>query len=199
MTSLLTGRRRKRRRAFIEGYEFPMALKIKLREELDGDRPVNVALEGLREWYLACLEAGPDATLGMPSRAVDVAWHQMILMTRTYHHFCRRAFGYYLHHSPEAVMDEPMRDGLARTLAVVEGSGLTMAAGVPLLFAIDGELGLAGGQSWAEGDIAALRDHVRYVDHGGGHALHGGSHGGGCATGDGGGGGCGGGGCGGGG
>jgi hypothetical protein len=199
MTSLLTGRRRKRRRAFIEGYEFPMALKIKLREELDGDRPVNVALEGLREWYLACLEAGPDATLGMPSRAVDVAWHQMILMTRTYHHFCRRAFGYYLHHSPEAVMDEPMRDGLARTLAVVEGSGLTMAAGVPLLFAIDGELALADGQSWAEGDIAALRDHVRYVDHGGGHAWHGGSHGGGCATGDGGGGGCGGGGCGGGG
>ena len=62
MTSLLTRRRRKRRRAFIEGYEFPMALKIKLREELDGDRPVNVALEGLREWYLAFLEAGPDAT-----------------------------------------------------------------------------------------------------------------------------------------
>jgi hypothetical protein len=198
MTSLITRRRHMRRRAFIEGYEFPMALRNKLREELDGDRPVNVALEGLREWYLACLHAGPDATLGMPSRAVDVAWHEMILMTRTYHHFCQQAFGYYLHHSPDTVMTEPMRDSLARTLAVVEGSGVTMA-GVPLLFAIDGELGLADGQSWAQDDIASLRDHIRHVDHGGGHASYGGGFGSGCATGDGGGGGCAGGGCGGGG
>jgi hypothetical protein len=199
MTSLLTRRRHQRRRAFIEGYEFPMALKNKLREELDGDRPVNVALEGLREWYLACLEAGPDATLGMPSRAVDVAWHEMILMTRTYHHFCERAFGYYLHHSPETVLAEPMRDSLARTLAVLEGQSVTFAA-VPLLFAIDGDLGLADGQSWGEDDIASLRDHHRYVDHGGGGAFHAGSAAG-CASGGdgGGGGGCGGGGCGGGG
>ena len=141
---------KRRRRAFIESYEFPMALKNKIRDELDGDRPVNVALEGLREWYLACLEAGPEATLGMPSRAVDVAWHEMILMTRTYHHFCERAFGYYLHHSPEAVMDAPMRDGLARTLAVVERNRALTMAGIPMLFAIDSELDLVGGQSWAE-------------------------------------------------
>jgi hypothetical protein len=193
---LMTSKRR--RRAFIEGYEFPMALRNKVREELESDRPVNVALEGLREWYLACLDAGPKATLGMPSRAVDVAWHEMILMTRTYHHFCERAFGYYLHHSPEAVMDEPMRDGLARTLAVVDRNRALNMAGVPLLFAIDSELDLAGGQTWAETDIAALRDHYRYIDHGNGHGWSGGDHGGGCATGCGGG-GCGGGGCGGGG
>ena len=73
-------------------------------------------------------------------------------------------------------------------------------AGIPLLFAIDGELDLVDGQSWAEGDIASLRDHHRYIDYGGSHAWSGGGHGGGCASGDGGGGGgCGGGGCGGGG
>jgi hypothetical protein len=94
-------------------------------------------------------------------------------------------------------MAEPMRDGLARTLAVAEGSGLTMAASVPLLFAIDGELGIEGGYAWDERDIQQLR--AVQLDHGGGPAWHGGSHGGGCATGDGGGGGCGGGGCGGGG
>jgi hypothetical protein len=188
---LMTSRRR--RRAFIEGYEFPLALRNKLREVLDGDRPVNVALEGLREWYLVCHDAGPDAMLGMPSRAVDVAWHEMILMTRTYHHFCERAFGYYLHHSPEAIMDEPMRDGLARTLATVERNRAAALAGVPLLFAIDSELDLAGGHAWAEADLAALRDHSRYLDHGSS-----GWHGAGCATGAGcGGGGCGGGGCGG--
>ena len=194
---LMTSKRR--RRAYVEGYEFPMALKSKLREKLDGDRPVSIALEGLREWYLACLAAGPQATLGMPSRAVDVAWHEMILMTRTYHHFCERAFGYYLHHSPEAVMDAPMRDGLARTLAAVERNRALTMAGVPMLFAIDSELDLEGGHAWQEADIAALRDHQRYVDHGGSQGWSGGGFAG-CGTGDGGGGGgCGGGGCGGGG
>jgi hypothetical protein len=190
---------KRRRRAFIEGYEFPMALKNKLRDELDGDRPVNVALEGLREWYLACLAAGPRETLGMPSRAVDVAWHEMILMTRTYHHFCERAFGYYLHHSPESVMDAPMRDGLARTLNALERNRALTMAGVPLLFTIDSELDMEGGQMWAQQDIAALRDHFRYVDQGSGHGWSGGGFAAGCSTGDGGGGGggCGGGGCGG--
>ena len=196
---LMTTRKR-RRRAFIESYEFPLALKNKLRDELEGDRPVGVALEGLREWYLACLDAGPDATLGMPSRAVDVAWHEMILMTRTYHHFCERAFGYYLHHSPESVMGEPMRDGLARTLAALERNQALTMAGVPLLFAIDGELDLAGGQAWAVADIDSLRHHQHYLDRGG-SGSYGGGHAGGCASGGdgGGGGGCGGGGCGGGG
>jgi uncharacterized membrane protein YgcG len=195
---------KRRRRAFIEGYEFPMALKNKLREELDGDRPIGVALEGLREWYLACLEAGPKATLGMPSRAVDIAWHEMILLTRTYHHFCERAFGYYLHHSPEAIMDAPMRDGLARTLAAVDRNRALTMAGIPMLFAIDSELDLVDGQLWAMPDIEALRDHQRYIDQstahgwwdGGGSGFVFGGDGGGS---DGGGGGCGGGGCGGGG
>jgi hypothetical protein len=184
---------RKRRRAFIQSYEFPAALRAKLREELDNEYQVATALDGLREWYLACLAAGPKASLGMPSRAVDVAWHEMILMTRTYHHFCERAFGYYLHHSPEAVMDEPMHDSLARTLAAVEGGAAV--AGVPLLFAIDRDLGIEGGHTWDEHDIAQLRTVPTHHPH-----YYGGHGGAGCATASGcGGGGCGGGGCGGGG
>jgi hypothetical protein len=181
MKKLMT---RKRRRAFIERYEFPAALRAKLREKLDNEHQVAVALEGLREWYLACLHAGGE-TLGMPSRAVDIAWHEMILMTRTYHAFCDRAFGRYLHHSPEALMKESMDDSLARTLAAA-----------PLLFAVDGELGLADGYTWEGRDLERLRaaqpgSTPWYY---GGHAVAdgGGSS---CA----GGGGCGGGGCGGGG
>jgi hypothetical protein len=174
---------RKRRRAFIESYEFPAALRAKLRQRLDNEHQVAVALEGLREWYLACLHAG-GATLGMPSRAVDIAWHEMILMTRTYHAFCERAFGHYLHHSPEAIMDEPMRDSLARTAAVA-----------PLLFAIDGELAIEGGQIWAQDDVERLQAARPGYD----RSHHG--YAGACAavSGCSGGGGCGGGGCGGGG
>lgn len=147
--------RHRRRRAFIESYAFPPALRDKLHEELEDGYQVAVALEGLREWYLACLSA-PGQALGMPSRAVDIAWHEMILMTRAYHAFCERAFGRYLHHSPEAVMDAPMDDSLARTLAVLEARS-TGIAGVPLLFAIDDRIGLPNGFSWALEDVARLR------------------------------------------
>jgi hypothetical protein len=187
--------RYKRRRAFIESYEFPLALKNKLR---DRDLQAGVTLEGLRAWYLVCLDA-PEEMLGMPSRAVDIAWHEMILMTRTYHHFCERAFGRYLHHSPEAVMDEPLRHGLGRTLVALESQSL-MLGGVPLLFAIDDELGLEDGFSWAQADLDQLRsDHQRYAGHDSQAASYGASPGGGDSGSSCGGGGCGGGGCGGGG
>jgi hypothetical protein len=153
MTSLLTRRRRTRRRAFIEGYAFPMALRNKLREELDGDRPVNVALEGLREWYLACLDAGPDAMLGMPSRAVDVAWHEMILMTREYSGFCERAFGRYRHHSPASTLSIPMQEMLTETLAVVDKHRLPMR-----LFTADAETAIPGGYAWDESELRRMRD-----------------------------------------
>jgi hypothetical protein len=200
-TRIMRRLRHKRRRAFIESYEFPHALQVKLRRELGDDRQASVALDGLREWYVACLSA-PGEMLGMPSRAVDVAWHEMILMTRAYHHFCARAFGHYLHHTPDSVMEGSMHESLARTLNVLEGRSLTLA-GVPLLFAIDGELGIEDGQVWSTQEI----DHLRQVDLNR-HASHyyGGGSGAGCAAGSGcssgsscGGGGCGGGGCGGGG
>jgi hypothetical protein len=189
-TTFMRRLRHRRRRAFIENYEFPAALEAKLREKLESDYQVDVALEGLRAWYLACLDA-PGEMLGMPSRAVDVAWHEMILMTRAYHAFCERAFGHYLHHSPDSVMDEPVEYGLARTLAVVESQSVA-AAGVPLLFAIDGQLRVEDGYVWEEADIGRLRAFQphRWADYSSGFAGLGG-----CSSG----GGCGGGGCGGGG
>jgi hypothetical protein len=190
----------RRRRAFIETYSFPAALRAKLRKTFEDDRQVDIALEGLREWYLTCLVAR-GRMLGMPSRAVDVAWHEMILMTREYHHFCERAFGSYLHHTPESAMDEPMNASLANTLAIVESRSPTMA-GVPLLFAVDQELGLEDGFFWRAHDIERIRasQDTLQTMRGGGFAST--AHvWGGCAAGggDGGGGGCGGGGCGGGG
>jgi hypothetical protein len=187
--------RRRRRRAFIESYEFPAALRSKLREHFESEYELKVALEGLREWYLACLDA-PGESLGMPSRVVDVAWHEMILMTRDYHAFCERAFGHYLHHSPESVMEEPLQHSLARTLAVLEAQAVGTVGGVPLLFAIDSRLRRQDGFVWDEADIGRLRtlQTHRWTDYSPGFGGH--ASGGGCG---GGGGGCGGGGCGGGG
>ena len=117
-------------------------------------------IEGLRAWFLACLYAN-GKTLGMPSRAVDVAWHEFILLTRDYHAFCEEAFGRYLHHSPAVAMDEPVDATLARTVSVFDrhpvASPLGLAYGLPFLFALDAQLGIEDGNRWTEGEIDALR------------------------------------------
>ena len=155
-------RERGRRRAYIEGYAFPAALRDKIAEcypELS-DRELTTVIEGLRAWFLACLYAN-GKTLGMPSRAVDVAWHEFILLTRDYHAFCEEAFGRYLHHSPAVAMDEPVDATLARTVSVFDrhpvASPIGLAYGLPFLFALDAQLGIEDGNRWTEGELDALR------------------------------------------
>ncbi len=150
-----------RRRIYIESYSFPSALREKLEAHPDLDlsgTQISLVLDGLRTWFVACLYAD-GKTLGMPSRAVDIAWHEFILMTREYQSFCDDAFGYYLHHSPEETMDEALPGPLRRTLLTTEREPMVPGyLGIPFLFALDGELGLDDGQKWTPEDIDSLRD-----------------------------------------
>src|SRR3954465_14108270 len=58
--------------------------------------------EGLRQWLRCCAAALRDAeVIGMPSHAVDEAWHGFILCTARYASFCDAAYGRFLHHHPE--------------------------------------------------------------------------------------------------
>ena len=139
-----------RRRIYIESYSFPGALREKLEEHPDLDlsgSQISLVLDGLRTWFVACLYAD-GKTLGMPSKAVDVAWHEFILMTREYQSFCDEAFGYYLHHSPEETMDEAMPATLNRTLTTIERQPMVPGyVGIPFLFALDGSSGSPTGSS----------------------------------------------------
>ncbi|WP_063059894.1 hypothetical protein [Nocardia sienata] len=57
---------------------------------------------GLRQWLRCCGPALADGqVIGMPSHAVDEAWHGLILCTRRYAEFCDRAYGRFLHHYPD--------------------------------------------------------------------------------------------------
>ena len=150
--TMLNGMRRTGRRRFIESYEFSPALHRKLRDELGGTREADIALEGLRAWYLACLYA--DCSLiGMPSKAVDEAWHEMILMTRDYTEFCDRAFGRYLHHTPDSVLGVSMHDLLGETLRVVDDNELPMT-----LFTADADAGMEDGHTYSSTDLRRMRD-----------------------------------------
>jgi hypothetical protein len=56
---------------------------------------------GLRQWLRCCGAALLDKQIiGMPSHAVDEAWHGFILCTARYATFCQAAYGQFLHHHP---------------------------------------------------------------------------------------------------
>ncbi len=65
-------------------------------------QPRELVATGLRQWLLCCGAAmRDDQVIGMPSHAVDEAWHGLILCTKRYADFCARAYGRFLHHFPE--------------------------------------------------------------------------------------------------
>jgi hypothetical protein len=80
----------------------------------------------------------------MPSRLVDDAWHEFILDSRAYIDFCDRAFGEYLHHTPEASMTTPMSGALDATSRAWDRSGVGGPTGA-VLWGLDALLGEAGG------------------------------------------------------
>ena len=218
---LVLARRRaayRERARFIDQYRFPEELRRRLSERRPALTPqqLGLVLEALRQYFLACLAAQhrPIARLvGMPSKAVDDAWHEFIVMTHDYAEFCRKAFGRYLHHTPAAQMDEPMGDAVANTLHQLKSpsigpASVAMLGAMPLIFALDRELGIGDGHRYDTAAFAELDVRRReIVASQGGDSSGGASYGGdsscgpgGASCGDGGGGGgCCGGGCGGGG
>ncbi|MCM0148694.1 hypothetical protein KCN56_08995 [Photobacterium galatheae] len=86
----------------IKKYSFPPPLKAKVKACYPhlSDDEIELIFEALRDYFLICLQS-PLKKISMPSKAVDVAWHEFILATHTYHHFCKKSFGRYLHHSPD--------------------------------------------------------------------------------------------------
>jgi hypothetical protein len=79
---------------------------------------------GLRQWLRCCAAALHDGqVIGMPSHAVDEAWHGLVLCTMRYHAFCAEAYRAYLHHNPTggapdhvAAAADPMAEQLRRTV-----------------------------------------------------------------------------------
>jgi hypothetical protein len=65
-------------------------------------QPRALVETGLRQWLRCCAPALRDhQVIGMPSHAVDEAWHGLILCTARYSAFCTKAYGEFLHHHPE--------------------------------------------------------------------------------------------------
>ena len=84
-------------------------------------QPRSLVADGLRQWLRCAGEAlRAGQVIAMPSRAVDEAWHGLILCTERYAAFCDDAYGRFLHHHPEGDGSggggDPVAEQLARTV-----------------------------------------------------------------------------------
>jgi hypothetical protein len=103
---------------------------------------------GLRQWLRCCAAALRDGqVIGMPSHAVDEAWHGLILCTARYHEFCAKAYGRFMHHHPvggapddHAAAADPMDEQLRRT--VIAWSLVALPGERCVLWDIDKKVGV---------------------------------------------------------
>ena len=140
------------RRQFVRDAALPRFLADKLLAAYPTLKAADAELvmRGLRQFFMAHLRSGRKF-VGMPSKVVDAAWHEFILHTQAYQHWCESAFGSLLHHTPAEVMggsNAKRNDGLRRTwywACKEESIDPRNPTRLPLLFALDKKFGIEGG------------------------------------------------------
>lgn len=143
------------RQRFLDRFELPAAVMgrfVQKRPELGNDE-LALVQQGLQQYFRLCVDAR-GRFVSMPSQIVDELWHEFILFTRLYQQFCERALGKYLHHTPAEAMPTPntASDGIRRAWKLAcrrDGINPQRPGRLPLLFALDARLGIAGGFVYA--------------------------------------------------
>lgn len=140
-----------RQLAFIDNYQFHRALRDRLGRKyphLTAEQ-LQLVFAALRDFFWMC-HKGRRKAVAMPSQAVDVAWHEFILFTRAYQHFCHKALGRLLHHTPAEAMTTPTlaQEGIRRAWRLAcarEAIDPKSPQRLPRIFALDAMLGIADG------------------------------------------------------
>ena len=139
------------RQQFIDGYQLPAGLLLRVRQTYPAldDKQLALVEAGLRQFFRCSLLANKQA-VAMPSQVVDELWHNFILYTRNSQQFCQRAFGHYLHHTPAVVMGGPrqQRGAIRRAWHLAckeEGIHPGKPSRLPLLFELDALLAIPNG------------------------------------------------------
>jgi hypothetical protein len=150
----LLDRRKDRRTAVIDAFEFPSGVRQRFAGQHHALTAEDIALveAATRQWFRLAARH-PRAKLSMPSVVVDDLWHELVLHTREYEAFCQAAFGRFLHHVPESAMASPEAAANRSTRLVAtfhlarqdEGCGPDQ---LPVLFRVDQRLPVAGGRRY---------------------------------------------------
>ena len=143
--------RDEQRLVFIENYSFSSVLIKRVHKQypdLTQDEMRQV-VKAMKDYFYICSQA-KGKMVAMPSKIVDVFWHEFLLFTRAYQTFCTQGFGKFLHHTPtEAMTKQTLAPiGLKRAWRMAcnkENINPKKPAKLPLLFHIDSSLGIKDG------------------------------------------------------
>jgi hypothetical protein len=132
-------------------------------------QPRDLVETGLRQWLRCCAPALWDnQVIGMPSRAVDEAWHGLILCTARYSAFCRKAYGEFLHHHPDggaptvgSEAADPPAEQLRRT--VVAWTLVAKPGEECLLWDLDSRIGVDEPWGLDSARVAEIQDAVAAI------------------------------------
>jgi hypothetical protein len=132
-------------------------------------QPRELVETGLRQWLrCAGVALRDEQVVGMPSHAVDEAWHGLILCTGRYSSFCDAAYGRFLHHHPEGGAPEDvaaavgtMADQIGRT--VVAWSMVAERDETCVLWNLDEQVGVEQPWGVAAERVDAVLAEVRRV------------------------------------
>lgn len=121
-------------------------------------QPRDLIETGLRHWLRCCGAALRDGQIiGMPSHAVDEAWHGFILCTEPYAAFCDRAYGQFLHHHPDGGGTGATDDATAQLGRTVVAWTLVAEPGEQcVLWDLDARVGVEQPRGVPAGQIAAV-------------------------------------------
>jgi hypothetical protein len=153
----------KEKRLFIKAYAFPDSLleKVKYHYPHLSDGQLSMVMEGLRQYLLNREE---KVFFLMPSRVIDVAWHEFILCTELYEKFCTCGAGRFLHHRPAELMSisdyEEGFNNIWYRSCLREDIAPEAPVRLPLLFALDAELDIRDGCRYSLDDCA--RRHIKW-------------------------------------
>jgi hypothetical protein len=165
--ALLTFWARWQRDRLIREAPLPQFLKRKLRETYPSfsSKDCELVERGLRQYFMACNRSS-GKFVAMPSKAVDAMWHEFILHTKAYEAWCALTLGRFLHHTPAEALGRKAdrNDGLRRAwfwACKDESINPRKPSRLPLLFALDAKLAIAGGFSYLPNchDINRKSDH----------------------------------------
>jgi len=174
---------------YIDNYQFPSRVKEAVLKEyphLSKD-DTDLVLKALKDYFKIALLA-KGKMVYMPSRVVDVAWHEFLLFTKEYEKFSVEIFGKFFHHHPSEVMDDVNQtkksiDLTYKNACSIENLDAKYPHKMPLIFEIDKLLKIDDGYKY---DLKALAKYKEnYSSSCGGSASCKGSYGNGVSSADG--------------
>lgn len=144
-----------RRKLFIEKFEFPIQVRMKISKKYPNlsECELNLAIKALRQFFHVCNYSN-GSPIAMPSKVVDIGWHEFILHTRVYQQFCYLANGRYIHHCPftEVTKREDIQDSFKRcwySACQFEEMYSKSPSDLPLVFGIDSILNIPDGNRFS--------------------------------------------------